>query len=103
MLGLFMDWIGICLVTMPIFVSAIIALGFDPIRFGILLCMNMRISYLAPPFGPAAFHLKEVAPPGIELSHIYRAMWPFIALQATGLALVLFMGALALWLPSMIR
>jgi len=102
-LGMFMDWIGICLLTMPIFVPVIVALGYSPIWFGILFCMNMQISYLTPPFGPAAFYLKGVAPPGVELSHIFAAMWPFIALQATGLAIVLLWPEIALWLPALLR
>ena len=102
-LGMFMDWIGICLLTMPIFVPVVITLGYSPIWFGILFCMNMQISYLTPPFGPAAFYLKGVAPPGIELGHIYNAMWPFIALQACGLALVLFFPEIALWLPGVME
>ena len=102
-LGLFMDWIGICLLTMPIFVPVVIALGYSPIWFGILFCMNMQVSYLTPPFGPAAFYLKGVAPPEIELNHIFRAMWPFIGLQVIGLALVLFFPELALWLPALVR
>jgi tripartite ATP-independent transporter DctM subunit len=102
-LGLFMDWIGICLLTMPIFVPVVSALGYSPIWFGILFCMNMQISYLTPPFGPAAFYLKGVAPKGIDLGDIYRALWPFIGLQAIGLALVLFFPEIALWLPSVLR
>ena len=100
---MFMDWIGICLLTMPIFVPVVITLGYSPIWFGILFCMNMQISYLTPPFGPAAFYLKGVAPPGIELGHIYNAMWPFIALQACGLALVLLFPEIALWLPGQLQ
>lgn len=102
-LGLFMDWIGICLLTMPIFVPVVIALGYSPIWFGILFCMNMQISYLTPPFGPAAFYLKGVAPEGITLADIYRALWPFIGLQAIGLGIVLFFPEVALWLPEMLR
>ena len=102
-LGLFMDWIGICLLTMPIFVPVVIALGYSPIWFGILFCMNMQISYLTPPFGPAAFYLKGVAPEGINLGDIYRALWPFIGLQAIGLAIVLFFPEVALWLPEVLR
>ncbi len=103
LLGLFMDWIGICLLTMPIFVPIVISLGYSPVWFGILFCMNMQISYLTPPFGPAAFYLKGVAPPGIELGHIYKALWPFIGLQACGLAAVLFFPEVALWLPDTLR
>ncbi len=99
-LGLFMDWVGVLLLTMPIFVPIIKALGFDPIWFGILFCMNMQISYLSPPFGPAAFYLKGVAPPEISLQDIYRALWPFIVLQIIGMLLVMFFPAIALWLPQ---
>lgn len=98
-LGLFLDWIGICLLTMPIFVPAVVALGLDPIWFGILFCMNMQVSYLSPPFGPACFYLKGVAPPDITLGEIYSAMWPFIGLQLVAITLVLLYPDIAMWLP----
>ena len=102
LLGLFIDWIGIVLLTMPIFVPIVTSLGYDPVWFGVLFCMNMQISYLSPPFGPACFYLKSVAPPGVELGEIFRAMWPFIGLQALGLMIVLLFPSIALWLPSML-
>ena len=98
-LGLFLDWIGICLLTMPIFVPAVVALGLDPIWFGILFCMNMQVSYLSPPFGPACFYLKGVAPPEISLNQIFSAMWPFIGLQVVAITLVLLYPDIAMWLP----
>ena len=101
-LGCFMDWIGILLLTMPIFVPVIKQLGFDPVWFGILFCMNMQSSYLSPPFGPAAFYLKSVAPPEITLDLIFSSVWPFMILQAIGLLLVLFFPQIALWLPSVL-
>ena len=99
-LGLFMDWIGIALLTMPIFVPIIISLGFNPIWFGILFSMNMQVSYISPPFGPAAFYLKSVAPPSITLKEIFLSMWPFILLQLIALGLVLRFPGIALWLPG---
>ena len=100
-LGCLMDWIGICLLTMPIFVPIIKALGYDPIWFGVLFCMNMQISYLSPPFGPAAFYLKGVAPPDISLNEIFSALWPFIGLQIVSLAIVMSFPKIALWLPGL--
>ena len=97
-LGLFLDWIGIAMLTLPIFVPIITQLGYDPIWFGILFCVNMQVSFLSPPFGPAAFYLKGVAPAGIELPHIYKAVLPFMALQVIVLALLLFFPGLALWM-----
>ncbi len=100
-MGLFMDWVGILLLTVPIFVPAIVALGYDPVWFGILFCMNMQVSYLSPPFGPAAFYLKGVAPPEITLQDIFMGLWPFIILQLIGLLIVLFVPQIALWLPGL--
>ena len=99
-LGFVMDWIGILLLTMPIFVPIIKTMGYDPVWFGILFCMNMQISYLSPPFGPAAFYLKGVAPPEISLQDIYRALWPFMLLQLLALAIVIAFPGIAMWLPN---
>ncbi len=101
-LGFFIDWIGILLLTMPIFVPTIQALGFDPIWFGILFNICMQIAYLTPPFAPAAFYLKGVAPPDISLETIFAAMWPFIGLQFVGLVLVFMFPMIATWLPSVL-
>ena len=96
-LGLFMDWIGIAMLTLPIFVPIIEKLGYDPIWFGILFAVNMQVSFLSPPFGPAAFYLKSVAPPDIELQDIFVSLLPFIAIQIAVLALLLFFPQLAMW------
>jgi tripartite ATP-independent transporter DctM subunit len=102
-MGMFLDWIGIMLLTMPIFVPTIVALGFDPLWFGILFNIAMQIAYLTPPFAPAAFYLKGVAPPDMGLEEILSAMWPFIGLQCLGLGLVVAFPELATWLPSVMR
>ena len=88
-LGMFLDWVGIALLTLPIFVPIIVDLGYDPVWFGVLFCMNMQVSFLSPPFGPAAFYLKSVAPPEISLGDIFRALLPFIALQILALAVLI--------------
>ncbi|UIJ73320.1 TRAP transporter large permease subunit [Aurantimonas sp. HBX-1] len=92
-LGMFLDWVGIALLTLPIFVPIIVELGYDPVWFGVLFCMNMQVSFLSPPFGPAAFYLKSVAPPDISLGDIFWALLPFIGLQILALAvLIVFPG-----------
>lgn len=96
-LGAILDWIGIALLTLPIFVPIISQLGYDPVWFGILFAVNMQVSYLTPPFGPAAFYLKSVAPPDITLRHIYTALLPFIGLQLIVLAILLFFPIIATW------
>ncbi|MGB6103428.1 MAG: TRAP transporter large permease subunit [Pusillimonas sp.] len=99
-LGCVVDWIGILLLTAPVFVPVAIALGFDPIWLGVLFCMNMQISYISPPFGPAAFYLKGAAPDNISIGDIFRSVWPFLGLQLVGLGLVMAFPAIALWLPQ---
>jgi len=101
-MGMFMDWIGIVLLIMPVFLPIVVRLpaeeiGFFahidprliPIWFGVVFCMNMQVSFLSPPFGPAAFYLKSVAPPHISLTDIFRGFLPFIALQLLALAVLL--------------
>ena len=89
-MGAFMDWVGIVLLAMPVFLPIVLALGFDPIWFGILFCVNMQVSFLSPPFGPAAFYLKSVAPPHISLTDIFRGFAPFIVIQLIVLTCVMF-------------
>ncbi len=100
-LGCLIDWIGILLLTAPIFVPIIESLGFNTIWFGVLFCMNMQISYLSPPFGPAVFYLKGVTPPGITIGDIFHSIWPFMTLQVAALSIVILFPQLALWLPSL--
>ena len=104
-LGAFMDWVGIVLLVMPVFLPIVVKLPvaeigvfaplvdartFVPIWFGILFCVNMQVSFLSPPFGPAAFYLKSVAPPHITLPAIFRGFLPFIMIQLVVLMIVLF-------------
>ncbi len=103
LLGFFIDWIGILFLTMPIFLPTLIALGYDPVWFGIVFNLSMQIAYLTPPFGPACFYLKGVAPPEITLQDILSAQWPFIALQILALALVVSFPQIALWLPNLVH
>ncbi len=88
-LGMFLDWVGIALLTMPIFVPIVVSLGYDPVWFGVLFAMNMQVSFLSPPFGPAAFYLKSVAPPEISLGDIFKSMLPFICIQIFAVGLLI--------------
>lgn len=99
-LGMFMDWIGILLLCMPIFVPIVIALGYDPVWFGVLFSVTMQVAFLSPPFGPAAFYLKSVAPPDISLQSIFAALWPFMLLQLAVLTMLLIFPEISLWLPK---
>ena len=107
-LGTFMEWIAIIFITVPVFAPVVRdmapALGMDPdwaaVWFGVLFVMNIQIYFLSPPFGPACFWLKSVAPKDITLQEIFLSVLPFIALQITGMLLVMFFPQIALWLPQ---
>ncbi len=103
LLGMFMDWFSIMLLTMPIFAPTVTALGYDLIWFGVLFNITMQVGYLSPPFGQAAFYLKSVTPPEISLNHIFVSLLPFIGLQIIGLLIVLFIPDVALWLPRWLQ
>jgi len=106
LLGAVMDWVGIVLLIMPVFLPIVRALPVESIGivgtldpahvsvwFGVLFCMNMQVSFLSPPFGPAAFYLKSVAPAHISLTDIFRSFLPFIVLQLAALVVLM------LWPP----
>ena len=76
------------------------ALGFDLVWLGVLFCMNMQISYISPPFGPAAFYLKGVVPKSVTLNDIFASIWPYLILQLVALGLVITFPQIALWLPG---
>ncbi|MEQ9259030.1 MAG: TRAP transporter large permease subunit [Roseovarius sp.] len=101
-LGLFIDWIGILFLTMPIFLPVLTQLGYDPVWFGIVFNLSMQIAYLTPPFGPACFYLQGAAPEGVTLQDIFAAQWPFIGLQILALVIVILWPDLSLWLPRLV-
>jgi tripartite ATP-independent transporter DctM subunit len=106
-LGTFMEWIAIIFITVPVFAPVVRdlapELGMTPdwaaVWFGILFVMNIQIYFLSPPFGPACFWLKSVAPKDVTLQEIFISVIPFIFLQITGMLLVMFIPQIALWFP----
>lgn len=103
-LGCFLDWVGILMLTVPIFVPIIKNLGFDPIWFGVLFSVNLQVSFLSPPFGYALFYLAGVAGPklGVQTREIWWSAIPFIGLQLIGLALCMAVPEIILWLPRLL-
>jgi tripartite ATP-independent transporter DctM subunit len=101
MMGMFIDWAAILLVTVPIFLPIAMELGFDPLWFAILMCVNLQTSFLTPPFGYALFYFAGVAPPGYTMMHIYRGIIPFVILQVIGLLVIGFVPQLATYLPDL--
>ncbi len=100
MMGMFIDWAAILLVTVPIFMPIAMELDFNPLWFSLLMCVNLQTSFLTPPFGYALFYFKGVAPPQYTMMHIYRGIMPFVLLQLVGLAVICLFPAVVTWLPA---
>ncbi len=109
-MGAFMDWVGIVLLIIPVFLPIVQRLPIEEIGllgsltpshlsiwFGVLFCVNMQVSFLSPPFGPAAFYLKSVAPAHITLPDIFRGFLPFIGIQICVLMMILFFPELTMF------
>jgi TRAP-type mannitol/chloroaromatic compound transport system permease large subunit len=98
-LGFFISWQGLLYVVVPIFLPVAANLGFNPLWFGILICLNLQMSFLTPPFAYAIFFVKGASPPEISTWDIYRGVTPFVILQAVGVFLCIVFPEIILWLP----
>jgi TRAP-type mannitol/chloroaromatic compound transport system permease large subunit len=114
-LGMFLDWVGILLLTVPIFLPIMKSLAFTgafglpgvaadqvALWYGVIFMVNMQMAFLSPPFGYSLFYLKSVAPPQISMAMIFRSAIPFIGLQVLGLSLCILFPDIILWLPRML-
>jgi tripartite ATP-independent transporter DctM subunit len=99
-LGMLIDWIGILFIVVPIFTPVVIGLGFDPLWFALVVCVNLQMSFISPPFAYSIFYLKGVSPPQVQMMDIIKGVIPFLVLQAIGTGLVILFPQLILWLPS---
>jgi len=97
-LGCFMDSAAIILLSMPIFVPAIISLGFDPVWFGAISVLNIEVGLITPPFGVALYTMKAVAPPKYTMSDVISSAVPFIFLQVLAIGLCMIFPSIPLWL-----
>ncbi len=100
-LGMFIDWIGILFIVIPIFTPIALNLGFNPLWFALVVCTNLQMSFLTPPFAYSMFFLKGIAPDDVTMVQIYKGVVPFVGLQLIALAVVVIFPPLTLYLPSL--
>lgn len=100
-MGMFIDWAAILLVVVPIFTPIAMDLDFDPLWFGMMVCINLQTSFLTPPFGYSLFYFKGVAPPEYTMGDVYKGILPFVAIQVFGLALLAIFPQLISYLPDL--
>jgi len=102
-LGMFMDWLPIVFIMVPIITPIAVAQGFDPIWFAVMICVNLQMAFMTPPFAAGIFILKGAAPPewGVTMGDIIRGVIPFVVLVMVGIGLLTAFPQMILWLPSM--
>lgn len=99
--GMFMDWIGILLVIIPIYEPIVKAMGWDPLWFAIMFCIVLKVSYITPPFAYSIFYLHGIAPPEVKLTDIYKGCFPYVVIQLFEVFIMYFWRDLPLYIPNM--
>ena len=98
--GFFISWQGLLFVAVPILLPVSNSLGFDPLWFALLVCLNLQMSLLTPPFAYSIFFVKGVAPPEVRTVDIYRGVIPFVGMQIVAIVLCILFPEIILWLPA---
>jgi tripartite ATP-independent transporter DctM subunit len=101
-LGIFVDQVSMMLITLPVFMPIVQRLGIDPIWFGVLFLICMQLGLLLPPHGLLLMTMRGVAPPQVTFAHIFQAVVPYVCMSLLLLALIIFVPAIATWLPGLL-
>jgi TRAP-type mannitol/chloroaromatic compound transport system permease large subunit len=102
LLGMLIDWVGILLIVVPIFMPIIADFGMDPLWAVMMIVVMLQSSFLTPPFAYALFYIKGIAPKGITITDIYWGVIPFICLILLALVLCWIFPEIITWLPSVL-
>ena len=102
MLGMFIEWIGIVFIIVPIFSPILKELGFNPLWAGMMICINLQMAFQTPPMAMSIFVCKGTAPPelGVTMDDIIKGVIPFIAIIIFTLVLCTIFPGIITWLPS---
>jgi tripartite ATP-independent transporter DctM subunit len=100
LLGWPLEWSEIIIIFVPIFLPMLPHFGVDPLFFGVLVALNLQTSFLTPPMAMAAYYLKGVAPPHIQLINIFKGCMPFLLLVFLAMLMLYLFKGIALWLPD---
>lgn len=99
-LGCVMEGLAIIVVTTPVILPAMIAIGVDPVWFGVLLVVLVELGLLTPPVGVNLFIIQGIS--GSTLGEVFRGTIPFFLIQIVGFLILVFIPEIVLWLPSVL-
>ena len=103
LMGMFLDDTAMLIIVAPLYVPLVVALGFNPIWYGVLYTITCQIAYMTPPFGYNLFLMRAMAPKEVTTGDIYRSIIPFVLIMVLGLSIVIAFPEIALWLPDQIQ
>lgn len=102
LLGFLMDWIAVCMITIPIFVPIATQVGFQAEYFLTMMAIIMQTAFLSPPMAASIFYFQGVAKDHITTAETIRGVWPFMGLQVVVFILCVIFPQIVTWLPNMI-
>ena len=102
-LGMFIEQTSIVMVTIPVYMPIVHALGWDPVWFGAIMLLNLELATISPPFGMSLFVMKGIASPDTTMGDIYRSALPFVGLNIVVMAIMIIFPMVVLWLPSLMN
>ena len=102
LLGFLMDWIAVCMITIPIFVPIATQVGFQAEYFLTMMAVIMQTAFLSPPMAASIFYFQGVAKDHITTAETIRGVWPFMGLQVVVFILCVIFPQIVTWLPNMI-
>jgi len=100
LLGWPLEWTEIIIIFVPIFLPLLEHFQVDPLFFGMLVALNLQTSFLTPPMAMAAYYLKGVAPPHVQLMEIFAGIMPYLLIVIFSMVLLYNFPGIALWLPE---
>lgn len=101
-LGFLMDWIAVCMITIPIFLPIATAIGFDACYFLTMMAIIMQTAFLSPPMAASIFYFQGVAGDKISTSETIKGVWPFMGIQLVVFVLCVAFPSIVNWLPGMV-
>ncbi len=100
LLGWPLEWSEIIIIFVPIFLPLLSHFNVDPLFFGILIALNLQTSFLTPPMAMAAYYLKGIAPPHVQLGQIFKGCMPYLGMVLISMVMLYIFPGIALWLPE---
>ncbi|HRY07459.1 MAG TPA: TRAP transporter large permease subunit, partial [Hyphomicrobiaceae bacterium] len=100
LLGWPLEWSEIIIIFVPIFLPLLPHFNVDPLFFGVLIALNLQTSFLTPPMAMAAYYLKGIAPPHVQLMEIFKGCMPYLGMVLISMVILYIFPSVALFLPE---